>query len=95
MYIYSLFYFLFLEYHQVEKNYPVCETIKDIIFCLHGMMKTICIKERDLIDLKIIVDFSYAWNHIDRFTDIMQITIKNDPAFVIKLRPIFLKVIID
>lgn len=68
------------------------QTIKDTHSYLREMMKTISVKDNVLIDLQIIGDFSYAWYHIDRFTSLMQNTIKDEPSFVIKLRATFLKV---
>lgn len=87
-----MYFILLLEFHQLDNNYQVCQTIKDILQLLHQMMKIIGVNNRNLIDLQIIGDFSYAWHHIDRFKNIMQKTIKRDPAFVIKLRATFLKV---
>lgn len=69
------------------------QTIKDTHSYLREMIKTISVKDNVLIDLQIIGDFSYAWYHIDRFTSLMQSTIKKEPSFVIKLRATFLKVI--
>lgn len=71
------------------------QTIKDTHSYLREMMKTISVKDNVLIDLQIIGDFSYAWYHIDRFTSLMQNTIKDEPSFVIKLRATFLKVFIN
>lgn len=68
------------------------QTIKDTHTYLREMMKTISVKDNVLIDLQIIADFSYAWYHIDKFTGIMQNTIKEEPSFVIKLRATFIKV---
>lgn len=83
---------LLLEFHQLANNYQVSQTIKDTHTYLREMIKTISVKDNVLIDLQIIGDFSYAWYHIDRFTGIMQNTIKKEPSFVIKLRATFLKV---
>lgn len=83
---------LLLEFHQLDNNYPVSQTIEDVLLFLHQMIKIINIKDYIPINLQIIGNFSYAWHHIDRFTGIMQKTIKEDPTFVIKLRATFLKV---
>lgn len=85
---------MLLEFHQLANNYQVSQTIKDTHTYLREMMKTISVKDNVLIDLQIIGDFSYAWYHIDRFTGLMQNTIKEEPSFVIKLRATFLKVLI-
>lgn len=85
---------LFLEFHQLANNYQVSQTINDTHTYLREMMKTISVKDNVLIDLQIIGDFSYAWYHIDRFTSVMQNTIKKEPSFVIKLRATFLKVLL-
>ncbi|XP_001948165.2 WASH complex subunit 5 [Acyrthosiphon pisum] len=81
------------EFHQLANNYQVSQTIKDTHTYLREMMKTISVKDNVLIDLQIIGDFSYAWYHIDRFTGLMQNTIKEEPSFVIKLRATFLKLV--
>ncbi|XP_050425351.1 WASH complex subunit 5 isoform X2 [Adelges cooleyi] len=81
------------EFHQLANNYQVSQTIKDTHSYLHEMIKTISVKDNVLIDLQIIGDFSYAWYHIDRFTNLMQNTIKEEPAFVIRLRATFLKLV--
>jgi len=92
VYIYK--FILLIEFHQLANNYQVSQTIKDTHTYLREMMKTISVKDNVLIDLQIIGDFSYAWYHIDRFTSLMQNTIKEEPSFVIKLRATFLKVLI-
>lgn len=83
---------LLLELYQLDNNYPVSQTIEDVLLFLNQMIKIINIKDYIPINLQIIGNFSYAWHHIDRFQDIMQKTIKEDPTFVIKLRSTFLKV---
>jgi WASH complex subunit strumpellin len=85
---------MLLEFHQLAHNYQVSQTIEDTHNYLREMMKTQSVKDNVLIVHQIIGDFSYAWYHIDRFTDLMRNTIKDDPSFVIKLRATFLKVIL-
>lgn len=58
---------------------------------LNQMIRTMNIKEDNLITMQIIGDVSYAWELIDSYTEIMQWGIQKDPNLVIKLRAVFLK----
>lgn len=56
------------------------------------MDRTLNIEDDILVNLQIIGDFSYAWNAIDNFTELMQELIKTDPSSAVKLKALFLKV---
>lgn len=79
------------EFHNLQANMQVKQYLTESCQFLHQMMNTNNIKEDMLINLHLIGDLSYAWNIIDDFTNIMQLSIKNQPNLVIKLRATFLK----
>lgn len=79
------------EYHNLNANMQVKQHLIETGQNLHQMIQTINIKEENLINLQIIGDLSYAWLSIDKFTQIMQESIKKQPNLVIKLRATFLK----
>lgn len=79
------------EYHNLNANMQVKQHLIETGQYLHQMIQTINIKEDNLINLQIIGDLSYAWLSIDKFTTIMQESIKKQPNLVIKLRATFLK----
>lgn len=79
------------EYHSLHQSMQVKQHSNEIADYLHQMIQTINIKEENLINLQIIGDLSYAWIGIDKFTEIMQDSVKRQPNLVIKLRATFLK----
>lgn len=79
------------EYHNLNSNMQVKQHLLETDQYLHQMIQTINIKEENLINLQIIGDLSYAWIIIDKYTQIMQESIKKQPNLVIKLRATFLK----
>lgn len=48
-----------------------------------------------MIALNIVTDCCYAWNIMETFIPIMQDLIKGNPATVIQLKALFLKVILS
>lgn len=79
------------EYHRLNANMYVKQHLIEIDDYLKQMIQTISIKEENLINLQIIGDLSYAWIGIDKYTEIMQDSVKRQPSIVIKLRATFLK----
>lgn len=79
------------EYHNLNSNMQVKQHLIETDQYLHQMIQTLNIKEENLINLQIIGDLSYAWITIDKYTDIMQESIKKQPKVVNKLRATFLK----
>lgn len=79
------------EYHNLNSNMQVKQHLIETDQYLHQMIQTINIKEDNLINLQIIGDLSYAWIIIDKYTVIMQESVKKQPSLVIKLRATFLK----
>lgn len=79
------------EFHNLNANMQVKQHLAETIQYLHQMIQTVNIKEENLINLQIIGDLSYAWIIIDKYTAIMQESIKKQPNLVIKLRATFLK----
>lgn len=79
------------EYHRLNANMYVKQHLIEIDDYLKQMIQTISIKEENLINLQIIGDLSYAWIGIDKYTEIMQESVKRQPSIVIKLRATFLK----
>lgn len=79
------------EYHNLNSNMQVKQHLIETDQYLHQMIQTINIKEENLINLQIIGDLSYAWISIDKYTTIMQDSIKKQPNLVNKLRATFLK----
>lgn len=79
------------EFHNLNSNMQIKQHLTETVQYLHQMIQTINIKEDNLINLQIIGDLSYAWIIIDKYTNIMQESIKKQPNLVIKLRATFLK----
>lgn len=79
------------EYHNLNAKMQVKQHLSETEQFLYQMIQTINIKEESLINLQIIGDLSYAWITIDKYTSIMQESIKKQPKIVIKLRATFLK----
>lgn len=79
------------EFHNLNANMQVKQHLTETIQYLHQMIQTVNIKEENLINLQFIADLSYAWIIIDKYTVIMQESIKKQPNLVIKLRATFLK----
>lgn len=80
-----------LEFHNLNSNMQIKQHLTETVQYLHQMIQTSNVKEDDLVNLAIIGDLSYAWNIIDKYTAIMQESIKKQPNLVIKLRATFLK----
>lgn len=80
-----------LEFHNLNSNMQIKQHHTETVQYLHQMIQTSNVKEDDLVNLQIIGDLSYAWNIIDKYTTIMQESIKRQPNLVIKLRATFLK----
>ena len=59
------------EFHQLESNLQVRQFLADTRKYLHQMIRTINIKEEVLIAIEIVADLSYAWEIIDRYTNII------------------------
>lgn len=80
------------EFEQLESNLQIRQFLSETNNFLHLMIKTMAIREEDLVTQQIIADLSYAWKIIDVcFTRFMQEGIKRDPTLVAKLRASFLK----
>lgn len=79
------------EYHNLNSSMHVKQHLIETDQFLQQMIQTINIKEENLINLQIIGDLSYAWINIDKYTEIMQESVKKQPSLVIKLRATFLK----
>lgn len=70
----------------------ICQNLKEAKESLTSMIRSEGMKESLLITLQIVSDFSYAWQLVDAYTPYMQEQIKENPAIVVKLKAIFLKV---
>ncbi|XP_015187762.1 PREDICTED: WASH complex subunit strumpellin isoform X2 [Polistes dominula] len=79
------------EFHQLENNLHVSQYLSDTREILHNMLRTGNIAEDTIINLNIVTDCTYAWNIMETFTDVIQLSIKKNPPTVIKLKALFLK----
>ncbi|CAH0381661.1 unnamed protein product [Bemisia tabaci] len=79
------------EFHQLSSNMQICQNLKEAKESLTSMIRSEGMKESLLITLQIVSDFSYAWQLVDAYTPYMQEQIKENPAIVVKLKAIFLK----
>ncbi|XP_063976642.1 WASH complex subunit 5 [Diachasmimorpha longicaudata] len=79
------------EFHQLENNLQVSQYLTSTREFLHSMIRTGSITEDNLIALNIMTDCCYAWNIMESFVEIMQLSIKKNPPTVIKLKALFLK----
>lgn len=78
-------------FHNLNANMQIKQHLLECTQFLHQMIQTLNVKDDDLVKLQIIGDLSYAWILIDKYTPIMQDSIKKQPNIVIKLRATFLK----
>lgn len=79
------------EFHQLESNLQVRAFLAETRSHLLQMIRNVNVKEEVLVTIQLVADMSYAWQLVDRYKPIFQTLIKRDPATVIKLRALFLK----
>lgn len=79
------------KYHYVEGNLQIKQYIIEIIEYLNHMMRVINIKNKVLVNIAQISDFSYAWVTIQEYSSIMQKLLKKDSNNILYLKSVFLK----
>ena len=78
-------------YHYIEGNLQIKQYIIEIGQYLNHMLRIVNIKNRVLINIAQISDFSYAWIVIQDYLLIMQELLKKDSKTILLLRATFLK----
>jgi len=78
-------------YHYIEGNLQIKQYIIEIGNYLNHMLRIVNIKNRVLINIAQISDFSYAWIVIQEYLLIMQEMLKKDSKVILLLRATFLK----
>ncbi|XP_011504242.1 PREDICTED: WASH complex subunit strumpellin [Ceratosolen solmsi marchali] len=79
------------EFHQLESNLQISQHLKETRQILHDMLRSSSMTEDTMIALNIVTDCCYAWNIMETFVPTMQDLIKQNPATVIQLKALFLK----
>jgi WASH complex subunit strumpellin len=78
-------------YHYVEANLQIKQYINEITQYLNHMLRIVNVKNKVLINIAQISDFSYAWIVIQDYLPIMQEFLKQDSKYILLLRATFLK----
>jgi len=78
-------------YHYIEGNLQIKQYIIEIGNYLNHMLRIVNIKNKVLINIAQISDFSYAWIVIQEYLIIMQDMLKKDSKTILLLRATFLK----
>jgi WASH complex subunit strumpellin len=79
------------KYHYVEGNLQIKQYIFEIINSLNHMLRVVNIKNKVLINIAQISDFSYAWITIQDYLPTMQKLLKSDSNNILYLKSVFLK----
>ncbi|XP_073956926.1 WASH complex subunit 5-like isoform X2 [Choristoneura fumiferana] len=79
------------EFHGIKSASTVLQFLSESKDALKNALRAASLKEDSLVTLEIAADVSYAWCIIDSYTQIMQESIKDDPAVTSRLRALFLK----
>lgn len=69
-------------FHQLETNMQIIQILGETKQYLNQMIRTMSIKEDNLITIQVLGDISFAWELIDSYTPIMQVGIKKEPTVV-------------
>jgi len=78
-------------YYYVEGNLQIKQYLNEIAQYLNHMLRIVNVKNKVLINIAQISDFSYAWIVIQDYATIMQDFLKQDSKSVLLLRATFLK----
>jgi WASH complex subunit strumpellin len=78
-------------YYYVEGNLQIKQYINEIAQYLNHMLRIVNVKNKVLINIAQISDFSYAWIVIQEYSTVMQDFLKQDSTSVLLLRATFLK----
>lgn len=79
------------KYHYVDANLQIKQYINEIIEYLNHMLRVANIKNKILINIAQISDFSYAWITIQDYYKVMQQSLKKNSNNILYLKSIFLK----
>ncbi len=79
------------QFEQIETNLQVKQFLAETRKYLQRMVRIGHMTEKVMVTFDIITDIAYAWELIDDYVASMQALIKRDPANVLKLRAIFVK----
>jgi WASH complex subunit strumpellin len=78
-------------YHYIEGNLQIKQYINEINQYLNHMLRIVNVKNKVLINIAQISDFSFAWIAIQDYLTVMQDFLKADSKAVLLLRATFLK----
>mmetsp|Transcript_12766 Transcript_12766/g.36085 ORF Transcript_12766/g.36085 Transcript_12766/m.36085 type:complete len:1178 (-) Transcript_12766:150-3683(-) len=79
------------EFHQIESSIQVKEFLSGASDFLSQMVRIANIKEQFLVTMSLVSDFSYGWQIVESFQDVIHKRIQKDPGSMLLLRPLFLK----
>lgn len=79
------------KYHYVEGNLQIKQYINEIIEYLNHMLRVANIKNKHMINIAQISDFSYAWINVQDFVHLMQEQLKDNSNNILYLKSVFLK----
>lgn len=79
------------EFHQIDQSLQVKQFLQENREFMVKMLRTINVSPKVLGDLDIITDFSYAWDIVRDYTQLMHAKIKANPLTCLLLRSTFLK----
>lgn len=80
-------------YHQIDNSLQIKQFLHDTESYLRKMVRTVHVRDSVIATLAIVSDFSYAWELMTEYIKLMQTYIKKNPAVVLTLRAIFLKMV--
>lgn len=79
------------KYHYVEGNLQIKQYINEIIEYLNHMIRVANIKQKILVTIAHVSDFSYGWINIQNFIPLMQTMLKRNSKNILYLKSVFLK----
>lgn len=78
-------------YHYIEGNLQIKQYLNEITGFLNHMLRIVNVKNKVLVNISNISDFSYAWVVIQEYQNLIQDFVKEDSRSVILIRTTFLK----
>lgn len=79
------------KYHHVEGNLQIKQYINEIINYLNHMLRVVNIKNKVLVNIAQVSDFSYAWITIQEYSSTMQSLLRENSNNILYLKSVFLK----
>ncbi|XP_023324420.1 WASH complex subunit 5 [Eurytemora carolleeae] len=78
-------------FNQLSSNLQVIQYLSETEKNLLQMVQLVSAKDQVLVKVQILADFSYGWELVQNFTQIMQSEIKSTPSVVSDIRCVFIK----